>query len=540
MQINRRNFVQSAALLLTSGIPSVGSDTSAANSCVDAAMLNLGVQKQLFFDDLLIESVQDITREFHQPRKYEGNPLIVKDKPWEHVVYFRVSGYSILQDPKDKLFKAWYTDEGYTNEILQKFESWTKDSPVYRTLYAYSEDGIHWHKPPLGIYRENGQETNIDLGDAQSGIGIQSVILDPFESNPSRRFKTLYYRYPGGNYEAGRTEAGYSSDGVHWTQYEQLPSVGKWGPHLGDCIILDFDAQAKLYLLNCRHPDQRGVPEDPRFPKTKSFLQPSYPRDVARMTKRRIYQSESSDFIHWGEPVLILTPDEDDNLDDSFYGMPQFRNGDMRIGLLNVFHEVPNFLDVQLAYSLDGRCWKRVRQPWLTTGPAGSWDQVMVEMNCAPLQVGDELWFYYGGSGFLHHDWHSQPRLEKLDVPEAKDIDGGGYFLGLAKLRLDGYCSLNAGPVREGILVTRPLTSTGSHIVMNAECGPGGYIDVEVFDEGDEIISGYSRKDFDRFTGDAVRHQLSWQSRTVVPPGRFRRLLFYMRNAKVYSLQFLA
>ena len=77
-------------------------------------------QKQLFFDDLLIESVQDITREFHQPRKDEANPLIVKDKPWEHVVQFRSSGYTILRDPKDKLFKAWYTDEGFTNENRSK------------------------------------------------------------------------------------------------------------------------------------------------------------------------------------------------------------------------------------------------------------------------------------------------------------------------------------------------------------------------------------------------------------------------------------
>ena len=73
--------------------------------------------------------------------------------------------------------------------------------------------------------------------------------------------------------------------------------------------------------------------------------------------------------------------------------------------------------------------------------------------------------------------------------------------MGLAKLRLDGFCSLNAGPVREGILITRRLASPGTGIEINAECGQGGYVDAEVFSQADEVLPGYSRKDFDRFTG---------------------------------------
>ena len=170
----------------------------------------------------------------------------------------------------------------------------------------------------------------------------------------------------------------------------------------------------------------------------------------------------------------------------------------------------------------------------------------MVEIASEPLEMGDELWFYYGGNGCGHHDWYSDWFREKLDVAE-KDVSKVGFFLGLAKLRLDGFCSLNAGPVREGILITRPLASPGTGIVINAECGQGGYIDVEVFNQADEVLPGYSRKDFDRFTGNAIRHQLSWQSRTKVPaepfqvPAEpFRRLIFYMRNAKLYSLHFSA
>src|ERR1035438_6315812 len=112
-----------------------------------------------------------------------------------------------------------------------------------------------------------------------------------------------------------------------------------------------------------------------RLPKTKSFFGPYYPDDFARNNKRRIFQCESVDLIHWNESTLILAPDDDDNLDDSLYGMAQYRVGDTWIGFLLMLHEVPDTMDVQLAYSLDGKRWKRVRKPWFTVGPPGSWDQ---------------------------------------------------------------------------------------------------------------------------------------------------------------------
>jgi len=535
VNLGRRSFLQSAAMLIAhSRLHAMGFDSSCTD---DAALMSVGLQKQLFFDDLLIESVQDITREFHQARKDDANPLIVKDKPWEHVVQFRSSGYTILRDPKDKLFKAWYTDEGFTNENVRRGVTW----PPYRSLYAYSEDGIHWVKPKLGIYPENGEDTNI----YSTGFDECTVLLDPSDPDGSKRFKRIGFWAPP-NVEAfnehgvplARIEATYSADGVHWKKYDEDPTFGKFGPNLGDSTILSYDPDTRSYILTTRHPFMGTVAQNTRLPKTKSFLRPYYPGNFSKMEKRRVYQSVSNDFIRWSEPQLILNLDEYDNLDDYLYAMNQYQIGGTRIGFLNILHSVPDVMDVQLAYSRDGRCWKRTHKPWLTTGPAGSWDQVMIEITNDPVEVGDELWLYYGASGFGHHDWYINGFLEGLNVPEVKDVSKVGFFLGLAKLRLDGFCSLNAGPVREGILITRPLASPGSEIVMNAECGEGGSIDVEVYDQADVVLPGYSRKDFDHFTGNAVRQRLSWQSRTKVPVQPFRRLVFYMRNAKLYSLSF--
>lgn len=541
MNIARRRFLKSAALLAASGIPQAAwgvASIDAAADADDATLWHVGLKKQLFFDDLLIDSAENITREFHQPRRYPENPLIVKDKPWEHVLLFRTSSYRVLRDPKDKLFKTWYTDEGFTSEIIRRGIG----RPLYRRHYANSEDGLHWVKPPLGIYKENGLDTNIYRGDPQTGgSDVGDVVLDPFERDESKRFKSIEVEWPldksgEGDFFRGHFVISYSADGVHWKAYDELPSFGKLGAHMDDVEILNYDLDSRLYLLNTRHLYMQRPPRNPRLPPAST-----------RTGKRRIFQCESSDLLHWGEPRLILGIDDEDNFDDYLYGMAQYRLGDTWIGFLNMFHSVPDFIDVQLAYSLDGRRWKRVHQPWFTPGPPGSWDQIMVEIATEPLEIGDELWIYYGGNGYGHHDWYMDWLRDRLNPPDGKDINKVGFFLGLAKLRLDGFCSLNAGPVREGILITRPLASSGTGIVMNAECRPGGYIEVEVLSQADEVLPGYSRKEFDRFTGDAVKHQLSWQSRIKIatepfqiPAEPFRRLIFYMRNAKLYSLHFSA
>jgi hypothetical protein len=507
----------------------------------DATLLNVGLKKQLFFDNLLVESVQDVTREFHQPRKSAENPLLVKDRPWEHIIYARTSSDRVLRDPKDNLFKAWYTDWWLTNEQVLNGLSW----PLCRNEYAYSEDGIHWIKPKLGIFKVNGEDTNIYWGDPKTGtVNVRDVMLDPFEKDESKRFKSIYLQAPidntgEGHFEKSHFYIAYSSDGIHWTNYDQTPSFGKLGSQLNDVVVLNYDLDSKIYILNTRHRDMGHVELNPRFPRTNSFFGPFNTADFARNNKRRIFQTLSSDLIHWDEPRLILGPDEQDNLDDYMYGMSQYRIGDTWVGFLNMLHGVTDTMNVQLTYSLDGRNWRRIRTPWLTAGPAGSWDQWMAEFCIDPIVMGDELWFYYNGNGYGRHDWFSEWYREGVNVPE-KDVNKVGYFLGLAKLRLDGFCSLNAGPVREGVLILRPLSTPGSGVVINAECAQNGYIEVEVMNEKDEVIPGYSRKDFDRFNGSSTKHQLSWRSQTNIPAAAFRRLVFYMHDAKLYSFNFSA
>lgn len=112
----------------------------------------------------------------------------------------------------------------------------------------------------------------------------------------------------------------------------------------------------------------------------------------------------------------------ENNLDDYLYAMSEFRIGGTRVGFLNMLHSVPDVMNVQLAYSLDGKGWKRVHKPWLTVGPEGSWDQIMVEVTNDPIEMGDEMWLYSGASGWGHHDWC-------INSPDAPGFRQRGYSL---------------------------------------------------------------------------------------------------------------
>src|SRR6185437_2486103 len=94
------------------------------------SVIPIDVGRQLFVDYFLIEKT-DLRRRFHQVQFYPGNPVIRPDKAWEfHGRRGQSMSFSdgVWYDPKDRIFKAWYLS-----------------GPD--TLYATSEDGVHWVKP---------------------------------------------------------------------------------------------------------------------------------------------------------------------------------------------------------------------------------------------------------------------------------------------------------------------------------------------------------------------------------------------------------
>jgi hypothetical protein len=235
----------------------------------------------------------------------------------------------------------------------------------------------------------------------------------------------------------------------------------------------------------------------------------------------------------------VVTPDPSiDNLDDSYYGMNQFKMGDMYVGFMNVLHQVENTIDVRLMFSRDGINWEQTnhRQPWLSPSP-GAWDGFMVNINSAPVLMGDEMYVYYGGAN-CRHDWWITGLREGLTVPEALNPDLVRFGLGVARMRRDGFVSLDAGSVREGVLITRTVRTELLRLSLNAVCRRAGFVKVEVTDADDRVIPGFSREECDVIDGDSTNAAVTWRGKREIPHGGSLRLRLFMRDASLYSFMF--
>ena len=207
--------------------------------------------------------------------------------------------------------------------------------------------------------------------------------------------------------------------------------------------------------------------------------------------------------------------------------MPVFKYHDLYIGQLLAYHTPPEepqirfmgTIDVQLAVSRDGIDWQRAgdRLPFIPNGPPGSLDAGEIYMARGPVVVDDELWFYYSACAVEH------------------GITGRSGPICLAKLRLDGFVSMDAGH-ETGTLITKPFCVDGDSLYINT-AARGGSVAIAVLDEHGIQHDGFSRADCALFDGDSVEQRVTWRTKTSLDDlrGHPVRIKFYLRNAELYS-----
>ena len=82
------------------------------------------------------------------------------------------------------------------------------------------------------------------------------------------------------------------------------------------------------------------------------------------------------------------------------------------------------------------------------------------------------------------------------------------------------------------------MVAGGTQLVINANCHTGGYVDVEMTDQQDNVIEGFSRAAVDRFTGNAIAHRVKWGQSDRWPHNQVVKVRFWMRNADLFSFRF--
>ena len=166
----------------------------------------------------------------------------------------------------------------------------------------------------------------------------------------------------------------------------------------------------------------------------------------------------------------------------------------------------------------------------LDHGRWGEWDATQHYGPSKLLVVDDEIVLYYCAGAFGHE-------------PEGSRSDAAGKnvyrtAIGRATLRLDGMVSLAAGEA-EAVITTKPLRFAGGSLVVNASC-PAGRLTVELLDREGKGIEGFTGGVADGFSGDDVRHMVSWGGKSDVSSlaGRPVRIRFRLRKGELYSFRF--
>jgi len=476
-----------------------------------AEPIPVGRARQLFLDDFVVQSLQNMSRVVHHPKRYPGNPVLTGTEGWEKWL-LEVNGRPVLYDEETQQFRMYYG----ANLDDPTAPSGTR----YKVCYAVSKDGIHWTRVPLGQVEWEGSRANNILKWGENWMRRPNVILDAADPDLSRRFKMTYVDIIEGQSVICKA---YSQDGIHW----RLNGDGK--PIVGgaNSNLLGWDPHIGRYVL---YPRVTGPPTG-----------------AGRSRSDAVGRSTSADFITWSDPERVLAAESSDRNRD-FKGLAAFLYADVYLGMLWVF-EGNKSAQAELAFSRDGVGWQRMTPDdmFLPQGGPESWDSNGI-LAVAPVVRGDRIYFYYAGWNVPYTDdkvvkqsngTFAPPNAALRHVREGWIEKGKRkqWAIGLATLRLDGFVSLRAG--REpGTLTTKVLELPKGTLVLNADVR--GELRAEILDERGRPLLGHGARDCQPIRSDGMRHLVRWKSKTKPDElqGKRVRLRFTLRDGDLYSFWF--
>ncbi|MHC4799214.1 MAG: glycoside hydrolase family protein, partial [Planctomycetota bacterium] len=489
---SRRTFIKTTAAVLT-GIH-LRQSSYGQTSSVNKTVPTLSDAPQLFVDLDRVERIDNIRQVFHSAVKHPENPVIRKVKPWEND---RGTWGTVIYDHQEKIFKAWY---GGSSGKKKEFSP-GKLAECSVLCYATSNDGIHWERPNIGIYKVKGtKQNNVVISDNHhNGMAHwESALKDPMATDPQRQYKALGWS----SYDWDGPMSGIynmtSPDGLHWTHtpepifhYHPRPGTEDLGP-VGDAQSLMIDTLKKRYVAYLRKLPNRAI-------------------------------STSKDFVNWEPPWICIKarPSEQVN---TIYNHMGFVYGDRYLGFLTYFDRNPKnpLVTVRLITSRDGENWHRpdTHRPLIDVGEVGDWDRFNNLLTGGPpIRVGDQLYIYYRGLA-NRHGIHGHSQLK-----DNADRCGGG--LGLATIRVDGFCSLDAS-YDGGTVTTTPYKIVGNQLHVNAK-SDFGYLWAEILDRHNQPIAGFTRHHCQPLRSDGINQTIHWKENASLTKlnGRIIRLRFH-------------
>jgi hypothetical protein len=491
--IRRRQPLRVRAIAMTVALALLGGAamTVRGQTAPEAKAMDIGSRLELFVDDVLVESMSNLSFELHSPRPAEG--VIPYDQPWEAMQCHYAKTF------KDgDLFRMYYACS----------PSGTGSEDQY-TCYAESKDGIHWTKPTLNLVEYQGSTANNIVWK-----GLISHNLSPFrDTNPNARPDELYKA-------VGHNSCHYalaSPDGIHWRLLQEKPVLTEQTRKTDAAsFAVAFDTLPVAFW------------DEPR---SEYVLYSRSWTDTPAGPAREMWYSTSKDFLNWSVPEL-LRHDVPPSVNDQLYtnGIQRyFRAPHLFVGFPMRFVPrnalSPDAIKAGLGEAVficsrDGRSFHRYLEPLILPGrDRREWSKHSSMIAAGLLPTGDdEISVYYTQN--CYSPVHTLQR---------------GVF------RTDGFVSLHA-PFKGGEFTTKPLVFAGAELVLNVATGIAGGVRVELQNEAGTPFDGYRLENCTEFYGDEIAHPVTWANGSDLRQyaGQPVRLRLALREADLYSLQFRA
>lgn len=472
------------------------------------AVIPVDVGRQLLVDEFLIAE-SSLRREFHTPVLHEASPVLAPETPLE--MNFGLCPVACpfkdgaFYDPADGLFKLWYHAGWFDGVAL-----------------ATSRDGVHWERPALDV--EPGTNRVLPLRPSYQRDGV-GVWLDLETARADERFKMFaYHRKRGAGFRYGELGGPgttnewvgghvYSSaDGIHW---RERAATGR----CGDNTTIFYNPFRKRWVYSIRT-------SAPSVGRLRGY------HEHADLFAGAAWERE--EVAHWAGADDHDPPAPEHGYQTQLYNIDAVGYESLMLGFFMIHRGPPNEIceaggfpkitELLVGYSRDGFHFdRRDRTPIVAgTHQPGDWNRDYVHScgGCC-LIVGDQLYIYFGAFSGI------SPKL-------GAHMYAGGST-GLATLRRDGFVSHAAG-ADGGLLTTRPLRFSGSHLFVNAAAA-GGELRVEALDEAGNPLGNCSRERCAPVTGDATQQAVTWGNGGSLADfaGRPVRLRFHLRDAALYS-----
>lgn len=487
----------------------------------------------LFLDMLEVDSLHNAELVVNQAEKCSANPVLPlgdhnewdlgQASPW---------GGTILFDHEEQVFKLWY--EGGT----------AKDTDT-SIGYAWSEDGIYWHKPRLGLYEYKGSKANNILFQPPTGRRVFDEHLvnqvahfcltkDPKEPDANKRYKgwTRIFNEPDQDHFFPM----YSPDGIHWTLGSKpvvYPTVDPTN------LILDDDDPdpAKRVKLFGNYSRGEGHTEMGYGPDIEHCI-PSPHNPVIHPKDGLEHTIHLFSVIRYEGYYVMLY---DFNVWQDYYGFKGYaaaRAKDRRVPEPKTGAFIG---DIRLAVNRDGVSkFQRVNphQPLVARGRKGQWDSGNLHLPGAIVRD-DTIYIFYTAADESGGAFPNAMISQTAASPR----------MGLATLRRDGFtymqnrdglapASVTTVPMRVANPQQIRLLLNASHLIPYWD-----WIEVEVLDAATgRPIAGYSREECADLMQEGVRIPVRWgENETLAkieaPEIQLRFFLYGEARLYAYTLE---